>query len=161
MKKHIEINFPVGSHGVLYIYASCHTRRPLYSYFFETANQYIFDGKKGFYLSTKRLCFAECWFSFKQRWNNRWQIWFTVYSILIKAKARSNMNTALIRALTNVKLCVSKISWLYLYFGSLTKKGINDLSLDSTFHVRQGRSKISKWIWYAFDSCQRQGQTWQ
>ena len=46
MKKHKEINFPFGSHGVLYIYASCNKRHPLYSYFFETANQYIFDGKK-------------------------------------------------------------------------------------------------------------------
>ena len=84
-----------------------------------------FSIKKVFYFSTKRLCFAECLFYFMQRWINRRKIRFTGYSILIKAKARSNMNTALIRALTNVKLCVSNMSWLYLYLGSLTKKGTN------------------------------------
>ena len=99
-----------------------------------------------------------CWmliFFFMQRWNNRRKIGFAVYSILIKAKTRSNMNTALIRALTNVThdFACTLDPW--------QKKGTNDLSLDSTINVRQGRNKISKWIWYAFDSCQRQGQTWQ
>ena len=106
-KKHKETNFPFGSHRVLYIYASCHTRSPLYSYFFWGCKSIHFSTEKVLYFSTKRLCFAECWFSFIQRWNNWQNIGFTVYSILIKAKAKSNMNTALIRALTNVKLRVS------------------------------------------------------
>ena len=125
MKKHKEVNFPFGSHGVLYVYAFAPHTPSLILILFWDCKSIHFRLKKVFYFSTKRLCFAECLFSFMQRWINRRKIRFTVYSILIKAKARSNMNTALIRALTNVKLCVSNMSWLYLYLGSLTKKGTN------------------------------------
>ena len=106
MKKHKETNFPFGSHGVLYVYAFVSHTPSLVLIHFWDCKSIHFRLKKVFYFSTKRLCFAECLFSFMQRWINWRKIRFTVYSILIKAKARSNMNTALIRALTNVKLCV-------------------------------------------------------
>ena len=147
-KKHKEINFPFCNHGVLY--------RPLYSYFFETANQYIFDGKKystyppkdsallnADFISCKDeitndnldLLYIRSWLKLR-----RGQIWTQLWSELWRT---SN----------------------YMYQMShdfpCTKKETNDLSLASTFNVRQGRNKISKWIRYAFDSFQRQGQTWQ